>query len=176
MVGALLRRGLLVHLLVAVAGCDAISRLPRDPEGTLERVRGGVLRAGVSEHPPWTERAPGSPRGIEAELVGAFAQRLGARVQWVWGSEQPLLEALERRDLDVVVAGLKRDSPWAKRVGLTKPYVERARIRTRDGESESVIEEHVIAVAPGENGFLRELERFLRERRPAVLPAEESGP
>lgn len=37
-------------LLLLVGGCD----LPRDPEQTFERVRGGTLRVGITARPPWT--------------------------------------------------------------------------------------------------------------------------
>lgn len=38
---------------LALAACGAT--IPTDPDGTLETVRGGTLRAGVSPAEPWTE-------------------------------------------------------------------------------------------------------------------------
>ena len=46
---------LLVPLL---AGCGL--KIPTDPEGTLDRVSGGTLRAGISHNPPWTETGTGT--------------------------------------------------------------------------------------------------------------------
>ena len=52
-----------------VAGCG----VPRDPETTLERVRGGTLRAGITASEPWTTLDGGQPGGVEVELVERFA-------------------------------------------------------------------------------------------------------
>ena len=110
-------------LLVAVlallpAGCG----IPRDPEGTLERVRGGTLRAGITASAPWTTLEGGRPGGVEVELVERFAGELGARVEWVDGSEADLIAALEMRELDLVVCGLTADTPWQARAAITRSY------------------------------------------------------
>ena len=65
-----------VLLAVAVAGCG----IPRDPERTLARVRGGTLRAGITASEPWTTLEGGRPGGVEVELVERFADELGATV------------------------------------------------------------------------------------------------
>lgn len=156
--------GLLAAGVLATAGCD----LPRDPQGTLERVRSGELRAGVTEAPPWTERGPGEPEGLEAELVRRFAESLGARVVWTWGPEQQLFEQLERLELDLVIGGLTEKTPWKAKVGLTKPYVVQQKVVERDGEPKTTEHRAVMAVPPGENGFLRTLEVFLRSRRDEI--------
>ena len=110
-------------LLVAVlallpAGCG----IPRDPEGTLERVRGGTLRAGITASAPWTTLEGGRPGGVEVELVERFAGELGARVEWVDGSEADLIAALEMREVDLVVGGLTADTPWQARAAITRSY------------------------------------------------------
>jgi polar amino acid transport system substrate-binding protein len=142
---------LLLAALLAT-GC----RFPSDPNGTLDRVQGGRLRAGLSARAPWTRVVDGKPDGPEARLVEEFAAQLDARVDWVVGAESDLFTALEQGDLDLVVGGLTDDTPWKDKVGLTKPYLW---IR-RDGHTER----HVIAVAPGENRFLLRLEEFLTGR------------
>ena len=209
---------------VAAAGCD----LPRDPRGTLERVRGGTLRVGVAENAPWVRRAGDAPAGVEPALVNAFAEALGARVEWRWGGVEEHLEALERFEIDLVVAGLTQASPWRKTIGLTRPYFDEAfavgvppgaaPLRTLDGVTVAVRDasvlaayleqqgatvlrtpdparaglpvaapawelarlglrpaadvvhraRHVMAVPPGENGFLVQLERFLLDRQGGV--------
>lgn len=98
-------------------GCD----VPRDPETTLERVRGGTLRAGIVVNEPWTQIA-GSPSGVEVDLVEEFARRIGAEVVWIEGSEQELMAALEGFELDLVIGGLTADSPWSAHVAFTRPY------------------------------------------------------
>lgn len=152
------KRSLAVAVLLAglVTGCG--SGFPKDPEGTLDRVRGGELRIGVSESPPWTEVADsGRPSGTEVELVEEFAERIDADVVWYPGSESHLIRSLEGGDLDIVVAGLTTKSPWEKHVALTRPHAE---IETWDGRTEKI----VLATRLGENGFLTELETFLVDR------------
>ena len=107
-----------VLLAVGVAGCG----IPRDPESTLDRVRGGTLRAGITASEPWTILEGGRPGGVEVELVEQFAHELGARVEWVDGSEAELIGALEVRELDLVVGGLTADTPWQAGSAITRSY------------------------------------------------------
>jgi polar amino acid transport system substrate-binding protein len=144
--------------LAAIWSCD----LPRDADHTLDRVRGGELRVGVSEHPPWTTLHDQRVEGIEPRLVAELARGLGARPVWRRGAESELLEALHKRELDIVVGGLTDDSPWKGQVALTRPHFT----DTLAGRA------HVFAVSPGENAFLVHVERFLepRERSGAGAP------
>ena len=105
-------------LAVVLAGCA----LPRDPEGTLNRVEGGTLRVGLTEAEPWTRLEGGRPEGVEVALVRAFARELSAEVEWTPGSEAELVGALAARELDLVVGGLTRDTPWTEEVALTRAY------------------------------------------------------
>ena len=149
-----LAAGALTALLLT--GCS--SGFPKDPEAALDRVRGGQLRVGVSESPPWTEVADsGRPSGVEVDLVEDFAERLGAEVVWYPGSETHLIRSLEGGDLDLVVAGLPEASPWEQHVALTRPHTQ---IETLDGRTERI----VMATRLGENGFLTELESFFVEQ------------
>jgi polar amino acid transport system substrate-binding protein len=152
--GGRLAAGVLTALLLT--GCG--SGFPKDPEGTLDRARGGELRVGISESPPWAEvDDSGRPSGREVELVEDFAERIDAEVVWYPGSESHLIRSLEGGDLDVVVAGLTETSPWEKHAALTRPHTE---IETWDDRTEKI----VLATRLGENGFLTELETFLVER------------
>ncbi|WP_304523767.1 ABC transporter substrate-binding protein [Actinoplanes sp. DH11] len=110
------RVGLLLAMVLVLAGCG----WPRDAGTTLADVRGGVLRVGITENPPWTV-APG--RGAEAELVKRLAAELGSRVEWYPGSESALMAALKDRVLDLVVGGLGATAPWTDTAALTRPYV-----------------------------------------------------
>ncbi len=141
---------------VLCALCAACAGLPRDPEGTLKRVEGGRLRVGLVERPPWVVRTAGEPEGVEVELVRRLAAELRAEPEWRWGGEQQHMEALERFELDIVVGGITKKTAWSKYVGLTGPYAE---VNS---------EKHVMAVPPGENGWLARVEEFLGRQRAEV--------
>ncbi|GAB7040347.1 MULTISPECIES: substrate-binding periplasmic protein [Catenuloplanes] len=145
--------GVAAAVLLLVTSCG----WPRDAAGTLENVRDGVLRAGVTENPPWTVLPDdGEPSGAEPELVRRLADRLGARVEWHPGAESTLMPALKERTLDLVVGGLDATAPWTADASLTRPYLS-----TDEGD-------RVWAVPPGENGWQVEVEEFL-----LTLPDEE---
>ena len=111
----------LVLPTVLGVGCD---RYPQDPKHTLEQVvERGELRVGVTSNAPWVTGGPtGEPGGVEADLVRDLARDLGVRVDWQWGSEAELFEALSRYELDVVVGGITASTPWKSHVALTVPY------------------------------------------------------
>lgn len=146
-------RWALAGLCVASAlGCGDV---PRDPEGTLERVRGNVLVVGVTDSPPHIVRSGPDANGPEADLIREIAEGLDARIVWRWGPLEDHFTALERFEIDLVAGGLTDRTPWRDRVGLTRPYIERA-----GGGG-------VLAAPPGENGFLVALDRHIvaRSRR-----------
>jgi polar amino acid transport system substrate-binding protein len=128
-------RVLLVALLVALVagGCQ----YPRDPDGTLNRVQGGVMRVGVAEADPWVVIEGGQPSGgAEVEIVRRFARDIGARIEWVEGSEEELVHATKEGAVDLVIAGLTNKSRWKKDVAFTRPYVEtRTVVGTPPGSS-----------------------------------------
>jgi hypothetical protein len=142
------RRLALVGLAASLVACG----LPRDPEGTLERVRHGKLRVGATHNERWVtvERPDAPPHGCEPSLVRALADHLSADLEWTIGSESVLYDRLRRQELDLVIGGLVDDTPWKDRVGLTSAYVA-----DHDGK-------HVLAVPPGENAWVVEIERALR--------------
>jgi polar amino acid transport system substrate-binding protein len=114
------RHRVVLLLPLLVAACD----LPKDPEGTTERVLSThVLRVGVTENPPWVRFRGEEVEGIEPDLIRAFAGELGAQVQWVRNGETPLLEALEKRELDIVAGGITSSSPWSSQLGMTQTYL-----------------------------------------------------
>jgi hypothetical protein len=117
------------------------------------------MRVGVAIHPPWTTDSAGTFGGVEPALVRALARELRAEVAWTPGGESVLLPRLHKRELDIVIAGLDDATPWAKSVGVTRPYhwvtaPEKRRL--------------VWAVAPGENRFQMRVEHFLRGQRQNV--------
>jgi hypothetical protein len=54
----------------------------------------GALRVGVVVNPPWTKVDGDAVSGAETVLVQRFADSLGARAQWVPGSESEMMKAL----------------------------------------------------------------------------------
>ena len=105
--------------VLSLAACG----VPRDPEGTLDRARGGEMRVGVASSDPWTAWSGGEPSGVEVELVEDFAAEIDSEIVWVEGSEAEVMEALEAGELDLVIGGLTSTSPWSSMAALTHPYI-----------------------------------------------------
>ena len=138
-------------LLSLLAGACS---LPRDPEGTSERIAAThELRVGVTDNEPWTSTRSGEPTGIEPALVRQFAARIGARVVWSRGSETALAQSLKKREIDMAVGGFDAKTPWASIAGVSQPFTE-----TADKKK------HVFLAAPGESRFILTLDRFLTEQ------------
>lgn len=142
-------------VILALTGCGSI---PRDPDGTLERVQTErVLRVGASPSPDRVDLAsPGAVSGLEPDLVTGFAESLGAEIEWTVAGETELVAAMERGELDLIIGGLESDSPWADKASITRAYAS-----STDATGETV--EHVMAVPLGENALLVRLERHLDE-------------
>lgn len=145
----------LATLTTIAAISSACSELPRDNYGTLERIRREhVLRVGAAENRPWVEPQSDDVRGLEAELVQSFARQHGARVEWTRGPQIELAERLHDRQLDILIAGLRANTPLHAKLALTRPYAT-----TRDPDGSSA--DRVLAVMPGESQLLYQLDRFL---------------
>ena len=115
-----MKRLLALLLTVLMIGCG----IPRDPEGTLERVSGGTMRVGITHAEPWAVLTNGEPTGgVEVRLVEDFAASIDAEIQWVDGSEEELFGALEVRALDLVIGGITSTNPWSANVTFTHPYL-----------------------------------------------------
>jgi polar amino acid transport system substrate-binding protein len=146
---------LIALCLLTLSACD----FPYDAEGTLRRVREtGVLRVGISEHPPWVSVSEDKIGGVEPNLALAWADQLGARVEWKRASETELVQDLAERRIDLIMGGLRTGSPWASEAAATQPY---------SGD-------HIMLVPPGENALLLSLDRFLAGARQAG-DIEEAG-
>jgi ABC-type amino acid transport substrate-binding protein len=136
--------------VLALVGCGIT--VPADPDGTLDSVRGGELRVGVSADSGLVETHGNGASGSLAELAMEYAASLHAKVRWTAGSEETLVMYLEERKLDLVIGGITDQTPWLDHVGVTRGY---AGIEGADGRG------IVMLVPPGENAFLSDLERFL---------------
>lgn len=135
-----------------LSGC-AVS-VPADPQGTFDRVQNGALRVGASIEDGLVVDVDGELVGPLVDLVEEFADRHDAEVQWTVGSEESLVDALDRGELDLMVGGMTPDTPWIDQAGATRGYP----VTTPRGEHEMVM-----LVPLGENRFLTELETFLDE-------------
>ncbi len=110
---------ILLSLLFLTAACN----IPRDPEGTLDRVTDGTLRVGITEADPWVIIEE-EPTGVEVTLVEGFAETLSAEIEWVAGPEAELVGALERRELDLVIGGFASNTLWGQKVAIPAHYHE----------------------------------------------------
>ncbi len=117
------RRLIRLSLCLTVILLGACRDIPRDPEGTLERVQGGVLRAGLMHHKPWAAMVDGRPQGLEVDLVEQLAKSLNASVEWAEPRGDELFQALKEHRLDLVVGGITERSPWKDHVAFTRPYL-----------------------------------------------------
>ena len=147
-----------------IAGCE---RIPRDSQGTLERVRrSGELRVGVTHDPPWSRVEEGRVTGgVEPAIVERFAASVGAKPRYVTGSESELMEALHAGKLDLVAAGLDKTTPHKKRGALTQAYLQTELASSPAGEKPKP-RQRVLAVSQGESRLLYTLDRFLLGRKP----------
>ena len=146
---------LLVTASFGVLGC-AEPVFPRDPEHSLERVMiGEPLRVGACENMPWiVVDDDGTVTGPEAEIISNYADTLATEVDWTTGSESQLILSLDEGRLDMVIGGIRSDSPWSKKAALTRPH---ARSTGPDGKPEEL----VFARRLGENALLTSVERYL---------------
>ena len=158
------RAALLAGACLLLAGCGLT--IPTDPDGTLDRVRAdGVLRAGASPSRAGSRWPGRRPDRREPRLVAAFADDLGAEVEWTVAGEEELVPLLEEGELDLAVGGFTDANAWVDKVGLTRPYAE--------AEAGGSTEAHVMMVPMGENALQSELEQWLdvhgarRDRRGA---------
>lgn len=138
----------------ALASCCFLSScglLPVDATGTHSTAAHGTLRVGVTPHSPFTDvDDEGRVTGSEVDLIRGFAEQMDARVEFEVGSERQLVDLMREDNIDVAIGGFTSDSPWSSDMALTRPYDKRA-----DGQ------DVVMAVRPGENRMLVELESYL---------------
>lgn len=152
------RKAFLICLMFMLCGCD---EYPKDPDNTFKNIQvNGVLRVGVIEHRPWAYEEGGQPKGLEPHIISEFAQSLQVTPQWNFLSEAQATEKLKNHELDVVIGGLTVDTPRAKILGLSRPYLETGRDKK---------DHHVMAVSQGENYFLTTLEKFLKAREREII-------
>jgi len=108
---------LLLFLSASIAGCGSV---PRDPDGTLERVRSTHgFRVGLIAD-------AGGPAGDSevAAFIAGVSRATGARPIVRRGASEPLLLDLEAGRLDLVLGPISPKSPWADEVAILRPIAE----------------------------------------------------
>jgi len=131
-------------LCAVLTGCSA---LPRDPEGTSERIRKErhftVGFVGSAAQDPEAAR-----------LIAEIRRATGAHVSAQRGETEPLLQALATGKVDLVVGRFTRTSPWQTAVAFAPAL-------SRPGPKQDEIE-FKAAVRNGENRWLMLVERASR--------------
>jgi hypothetical protein len=138
-------------LVLLTASCGDF---PRDPEGTLTRVRSqGVFRVGLVTTAP-----VGADDSRVAALLAGIGKSAGARAELIRGDAEPMLDQLEQGELDLVIGRFEKKSPWAKLVTIGPPLR-----REMQGKTE-------FRLAPvlrnGENAWIALVEREVRNAAP----------
>lgn len=137
-------------LCAAFLAASSCGEFPRDPAGTLERVRAErTIRVGLV--------APLSEASLDPRAT-TFLRRVGrsaqARPAVEIGDSEPLLNRLEEGELDIVIGRFEKKSPWKRLVSFGPPL----RI-----EKHKKTEFHLIAAARnGENAWIGLLETEAR--------------
>lgn len=140
----------IVALALTLTGCGV--SIPSDPDGTLDRVTGGVLRAGASPAGELVAVDDGEVGGSLAALVVGFAEEHDARVEWTVASEEDLVADLEAGELDLAIGGMTDGTPWIDRASVTRGY---------PGVPGSGGASVVLLVPLGENAMQSALESYL---------------
>lgn len=141
-----MRTAILAGACLLLTACGT---MPRDPDGTLDRVRAersfrvGVIAGGGAPAADAMQRA----------FIARLAASTGARPAFVAGAAEPLLLQLEAGELDLVVGALAADTPWIARVALLEPLAEPA-----SGQAPA----NSVAARNGENAWIMQLEQDLR--------------
>jgi len=131
-------------LMLCLAGCG---NLPKDPEGTLDRIRREhVIRVGRVQGGSTTDAADW--RRVLKRLEASTE----AKPILQSGMLEPLLLDLEAGKLDAVVGGrFDEKTPWKTRVSLGRPI---RMIETSTGKTAS----HIV-VRNGENAWIMMVQR-----------------
>ena len=134
-----------ILLCVSVAACGPY---PRDMDGTLDRVeRTQRFTVGLSALSPADER-------IARRYVARLERATGSKARIEEGPLERHLVRLETGDVDLVIAEIAEQSPWATPVSLIEPLRRRREGKHRLGLSP--------VAANGENRWVALLEREVR--------------
>ena len=137
-------------LCLALLAASSCGEFPKDPEGTLQRIRAErAFRVGLVA--PLDEATLDPKARILLQRVSAAS---GARPLIEIGDSEPLLNRLEEGEIDLVIGRFEKASPWKNLVSFGPPL----RI-----EKHKKAEFHLIAAARnGENAWIGVLEAEAR--------------
>ncbi|MBA4090585.1 MAG: hypothetical protein C0494_08345 [Sphingobium sp.] len=139
-------KNLILCCMMLLVACDA---LPRDPAGSSEAIRRhGVMRVGLVLGDGDFGRA------ASARLLDRLSRQTGARAAIRSGATEPLFQALERGDIDLVLTPLDPESPWMTRISLSPPIATQGRKDKRL--------DYYAAMRNGENRWIMTVESAAR--------------
>jgi hypothetical protein len=144
----------MIRILLVFLALSACSQLPRDPDGTTERVTSerlfkvGMIATGDADSSVERQRA----------LIARIAAATGARAALESGAAEPLLLRLEQGELDLVIGEFHARSPWIAKAHLLPPIAE-----ARVGEEETIV---AAAARHGENRWIMLVDRESRALAP----------
>ena len=132
---------LLINLLIS---CKPF---PRDAMQTYEEIKNSRdLKVGLLHAPPYVDLLSHELLGSEVALIQSFVKNRKIKgVAFIFFNTQEGFKALENKKIDLLLGGMKKNMPF-KKVGYTRPF----------GQN------RVIAISPGENRLLVELERYIK--------------
>lgn len=85
-------------------------------------IQRGVLKIGISiNYPPLNFNR--GQKGVEVEMAKELAAFLGVKAVMVPLQLSEYLTALEKRDVDIIIAGLSRNLGRAKKIYFSEPYL-----------------------------------------------------
>ncbi|NIJ36356.1 membrane-bound lytic murein transglycosylase MltF [Sphingopyxis panaciterrae] len=138
-------KGMILLALIALGlgGCDYF---PRDPEHSLDDIRSrGILRIGAQQDLP--------PEATQ--LIERIERSTGAKAKLSEGALEPLLQKLDKGEIDLVIAPFTKKTPWAATSTLSPP------IRIEGHEKNRI--EWRVAMRSGENRWIFLVETKARQ-------------
>ncbi len=143
-----LRRAVGSFALVSALALTACDALPRDPDGTSDRVaQSGRFTVALAD--PSLRADP-----LVTSLIRDVERRSKARAQWQGGSGETLFKHLDDDRLDLVIGRFRADTPWATMAAFGPPLASH-------GESKDRLELKA-AMRNGENRWIMTVERASR--------------
>ena len=147
----MMARLLLVFVLLGLAGCGDF---PRDPHGTLDKVRAERrFRVGLV--------APLGEAGLDpraAAMLRQVAGAAGAAPIFDRGDMETMLDRLETGEVELVIGRFEAKSPWSTLVTFAPPLA-----KEKQGKTEFML---AAAMRNGENGWIALVEKAARDVAP----------
>ena len=114
---------LVKSLTVLVLCLSSLLVQAAEPRQLDDILKSGELRIGLSLFTPWTMRAKdGSPIGSEVDIARRLAADMGVTAKLAVFEWDQLIDALNKGDIDVVVAGMSVTPQRALKVSFSQPY------------------------------------------------------